>query len=146
MNTIMTGKYHHTLDQKSRVSIPSPLRKKLGDAFHITISQDDFLVGYTEEGWVKFNRLLDMLPEDEAAFFRGNSADCTIDAQGRAFIPQDLREFAGLGTNVVIRGNGDTIQIWKEETFEERHAEMATRDRIADIKSKLQAIKERESE
>lgn len=146
MSVIMTGKYRHTLDQKSRVSIPSQLRKKLGDVFHITISEDDFLVGYTEEGWIKFNRRLDRLPEEEAAFFRGNSADCTIDAQGRAFIPQDLREFAGLETNVVIRGNGDTIQIWKEETFEKRNAEMATRDKIADIKAKLQAIKERESE
>lgn len=146
MDVIMTGKYHHTLDQKSRVSIPSQLRKKLGDVFHLTISQDDFLVGYTEEGWAKFNKLLDRLPEDEAAFFRGNSADCTIDAQGRAFIPQDLRDFAGLETNVVIRGNGDTIQIWKEDTFERHHAEMATRGKITDIKAKLQAIKERESE
>ena len=142
----MTGKYHHTLDQKSRVSIPSQLRKKLGDVFHLTISQDDFLVGYTEEGWIKFNKLLDLLPEDESAFFRGNSADCNIDAQGRAFIPQDLRDMAGLETNVVIRGNGDTIQIWKEETFEKHHTDMATRDKVADIKAKLQKLKERESE
>ena len=146
MDVIMTGKYHHTLDQKSRVSIPSQLRKKLGDVFHITISQDDFLVGYTEEGWAKFNKLLDKLPEDEAAFFRGNSADCSIDAQGRAFIPQDLRDFAGLGTNVVIRGNGDTIQIWKEESFNKHDADMASRDKIADIKAKLQKLKERDSE
>lgn len=146
MSVIMTGKYRHTLDQKSRVSIPSQLRKKLGDVFYLTVSQDDFLVGYTEEGWIKFNKWLDKLPEDDAAFFRGNSADCTIDAQGRAFIPQDLRELAGLETNVVIRGNGDTIQIWKEETFERHHAETSTREKIADIKAKIQAIKERESE
>ena len=146
MDLIMTGKYHHTLDQKSRVSIPSQLRKKVGEVLHITISEDDFLVGYTDEGWIKFNKLLDRLPEDESAFFRGNSADCAIDAQGRVFIPQDLRDMAGLETNVVIRGNGDTLQIWKEETFELRHADMAKRDKIAGIKKKVQAMKERDAE
>ena len=142
----MIGKYHHTLDQKSRVSIPSQLRKKVGEVLHITISEDDFLVGYTDEGWIKFNRLLDRLPEDESAFFRGNSADCAIDAQGRVFIPQDLRDMAGLETNVVIRGNGDTIQIWKEETFEKRHTVMSDRDTIKSIKGKLQALKERDTQ
>ena len=146
MDVIMNGKYNHTLDPKGRVSIPSQLRKKLGDAFYITVSSEDCLVGYTAEGWKKFNRWLDKADDDIAATYRGYSADCVIDAQGRAFIPLELREYAALETNVVIRGNGDKMEIWKAETFEERQKVTASRDRLAEYKKVLQEIKERDSE
>ena len=43
------GTYNHSLDEKSRVILPSKLREKLGGTVYITLGLDKCLAVYPEE-------------------------------------------------------------------------------------------------
>jgi MraZ protein len=40
--------------------------------------------------------------------------ECPIDKQGRVFIPTRLRDYAGLGRDILFTGVVDMIQIWDQ--------------------------------
>ena len=42
-----------------------------------------------------------------------------MDKQGRALVPQDLREFAGIEKDVVLVGILNKVEIWSRDRFEE---------------------------
>jgi MraZ protein len=39
------------------------------------------------------------------------------DKQGRITVPQSLREYAGLDRDVIVVGNGSTIEIWDSQAW-----------------------------
>ena len=43
--------------------------------------------------------------------------DVEPDSQGRILLPVQLREFAGIGKNVIVLGCGDHAEIWDEEKY-----------------------------
>ena len=59
---MFTGEYHHTLDGKGRVIIPSRLREGLGDRFVITRGLDHCLFVYPNSEWVRLEQKLKELP------------------------------------------------------------------------------------
>jgi len=44
--------------------------------------------------------------------------DGSMDKQGRVLVPDNLRDYADLGNEVVIVGVGDHIEIWSPERWE----------------------------
>ena len=46
------------------------------------------------------------------AHFFACAAKCELDAQGRALLPQQLRDFAGLVKNVAVVGCDDHAELW----------------------------------
>ena len=57
---------------------------------------------------------------------RGYAADCQMDGQGRILIPQELREYASLGKQVVILGQGNKFEIWDEQAWKKLREEWLT--------------------
>jgi MraZ protein len=138
----MGGIYDHLLDQKSRISIPSQLRRTLGETFYLTFSDKKCLEGYTEDAYKKISDELDEIDPDEGLFWRANSVPCKIDAQGRAFIPQDFRDGIGLGTDVTIVGNGSMIQFWNTDEWRSVNAANRTPEKYAETKKRLRELRE----
>lgn len=123
------GEYHHSLDAKDRVIIPSKFREifkeHYAEKFYITRGLDKCLFVFTEEDWKsqekkfreqsftrqearKFNRL----------YFSG-ACDVVCDKQGRILLPLYLKEYADIKTDVVIIGVSDRIEIWSKEKWEQ---------------------------
>lgn len=48
-----------------------------------------------------------------------NTAESTIDNQGRITVPPHLAELAGLEREVVFVGAGEVIEMWDPETYAE---------------------------
>jgi MraZ protein len=48
-----------------------------------------------------------------------NAVQVEPDAQGRILIPQRLRDYAGLGRDVVVIGALDRIEIWDADRWRE---------------------------
>ena len=55
------------------------------------------------------------------AFF-ARAAEAPPDKQGRVAIPPTLREFAGLGREVVITGQFDHVEIWDAARWERQRS------------------------
>ncbi len=118
------GEYQHNIDSKGRVIIPSKLRENLGNTFIITRGLDKCLFIYDEKRWNDIIVKLKELPWTDpdvrkfARFFTSGAVECCADAQGRALIPQNLREYAMADKQITIIGVVDRIEIWNRELWE----------------------------
>lgn len=119
------GEYNHTLDNKSRITIPSKFRETLGEDFVITKGLDSCLFIYPKEEWKIFEDKLKTLPltnKDARAFVRfffAGASECTLDKQGRVLIPPNLREHSGIEKDAVIIGVATRIEIWSSTNWKE---------------------------
>lgn len=117
------GEYNHTIDNKSRVIIPSKIRDSLGMRFIMTKGLDHCLFVYPQEEWNIFENKLKKLPltqKDARAFVRfffAGAVECEVDKQGRVLIPANLREHAKLKTDAVIIGVSNRLEIWDKDLW-----------------------------
>jgi MraZ protein len=139
---MLIGEYIHTIDEKSRMSLPAKFRKELGKKVIITPGLDSCLFVFTLKEWTKVkNRLsnsesdLSFLKADKRSFNRfmfGRATDVEVDSIGRILIPDFLKERIGLKDKAAVIGVEDRVEIWNEkawvsykETVEKQAGELA---------------------
>ena len=134
---LFSGEYQHTLDVKGRVIMPSKFRASLGDSFVITRGLDDNLLVYSLDEWQKFYEKLSTLPlsnknsRNFSRYFLASAVECEPDKQGRFLIPQPLKEAAKLSKDITIIGNGNKLEIWSSEIWND-HIDSIDTDELAD--------------
>jgi MraZ protein len=122
---VFLGEYDHNLDDKGRLAIPSRFREELGDGVVITRGFDQCLMGFPRTVWDKLAQQVSSLSlgQGEARNLRrllfSGAADVMLDRQGRILIPQNLREYAGLGDQVIVAGLNTHFEIWANERWGE---------------------------
>ena len=137
---MMTGEYRHSLDSKGRVFIPARLREEIGDVFYITLSMDKCLNVYSDENWGLFTQRVNEMSFISQRKMRplfAHAVKCELDAQGRALIPQSLREYAGLVKNVTVVGCNNHAEIWDSEHWQETNSLETTAENIAAVMEEL---------
>lgn len=123
MKRLFYGEYHHTIDPKGRVIVPSRFRENLGEKFILTKGLDNCLFAYSLEEWTNLESKLKSLPftnKDARAFIRfffSGATECETDKQGRILIPSNLREYATLGKDIVIIGVSTRVEIWDKDRW-----------------------------
>ena len=121
---MMMGEYHHNIDEKGRLIIPSKFRFELGEKFIITRGIEECLFVYSMEEWNKIVDKLKELPftsKDARTFMRmffSGAAECELDKNGRVNIASPLMNYAHLEKECVIVGVSDRLEIWSNEGFE----------------------------
>ncbi|MDO8512043.1 MAG: division/cell wall cluster transcriptional repressor MraZ [bacterium] len=114
------GEYHHSIDEKGRLALPTKFRKELAQGIVVTRGLDHCLFVYTQAMWEKMAGRIGNLPmnqKNNRAFARlmlAGAMDSKIDGQGRVVLPDYLRTFGGLTKNVVVAGVQDRLEIWDE--------------------------------
>ena len=118
------GEYHHNLDAKGRIIIPSKFREELSEVFYLTKGLDGCLTIYSPEQWQKMFEEVNKLPstkKDARSYVRmltANASECVLDNQGRIIIPTTLSKAAHLEKECVIIGANNRIEIWDQSTWE----------------------------
>ncbi len=119
------GEYHHSIDSKGRLIVPSKFRDDLGDMFIITRGLDQCLFGYPLSEWAIIEEKLKGLPltkKDARAFTRfffSGATESELDKQGRINIPAPLLNYAKLEKECVILGVSNRIEIWSKQIWED---------------------------
>lgn len=117
------GEFHHNIDDKARLVMPSKFREELGDTFVITRGLEGCLFVYSRLEWTVLVEKLKKLPftkKDARAFLRfflSGAQECTFDKQGRIAVPSPLVTYADLKKECVIIGVNDRLEIWSEDKF-----------------------------
>ncbi len=139
----LIGEFHHTIDAKGRMSVPSKFRTLLGERFVIAKGIDTCLTIYSSEEWNTFSEKLAQLPnfDDEAReikrFFGAGSAEVEVDEHGRILVPSHLKEYAGLVKDVTIVGTTDgRAEVWNTESWNGREAKVSPKNAIKSLASK----------
>ena len=129
----MIGTLYHSIDDKGRLFIPARLREELGEVFYATISTEKCLMVYSRPRWDKALERLEARPQAQQIRLRplfSKASKCELDGQGRIQLPQQLRDFAGLGKNITIVGTGVYVQIWDSETYRPIEEEETTPENL----------------
>ena len=97
---MLMGEYHHNIDDKKRLIIPSKFREEIGDKFVVTRGLDGCLFVYSLDNWEKIISKLKTLPftkKDARVFMRfflSAASICEFDKQGRINLVNSLIEYA----------------------------------------------------
>lgn len=125
MKVLFFGTFNHNLDDKSRLTLPSKFREKIGSKVYVTKGFDHCLNLYPEDTFLtiadKYSQLNELSPEERQyrrAFF-ATSCDYDLDKAGRITLSKDQLQRASIEKEVVLVGNNDHIEIWDRKVFEE---------------------------
>ena len=98
------GTFRHSLDDKSRCTLPNCFRDDLGKVVYATKGLDNCLNIYPEETFK-------VLCEKNAKLNE-------VDKSGRITLSKNHLQIAGINKDIVIVGNNDHIEIWDKDIFE----------------------------
>lgn len=121
---MLIGEYHHNLDEKNRLIIPSKFREELGEKFIVTRGLDGCLFVYSLDNWEKIISKLKNLPftkKDVRTFMRfllSAASICEFDKQGRINLVNSLISYAKIQKECVIIGVDDRLEIWAQSEFD----------------------------
>ena len=99
---MLMGEYHHNIDDKNRLVLPSKFRNELGDKIIITRGLDKCLFVYSTSEWQKIVDKLKTLPfthkdaRDFVRFFLSGAIEAEFDRSGRISITSPLIGYAGI--------------------------------------------------
>lgn len=135
------GEYHHNIDDKNRLIIPSKFREELGEEFIITRGIENCLFVYSKEDWQKIVTKLESLPftkkdaRNFIRFFLSGATVAELDKQGRINISQTLVSYSNLTKECVVIGAGNRLEIWSKEDWDDFFN--SAKDNMSDIAENL---------
>jgi MraZ protein len=119
------GQYHHSMDNKGRLTIPSRFRDLLlSDGAYITQGFDHNLMLLTEPKFMRiYERVNQISMTDPNArklkrWIFSSAERVEFDKVGRILIPEYLRQSVGLNGEAVIVGVGDYVEIWDSSRWD----------------------------
>ena len=119
------------MDAKGRMALPARYRDAVavasGGRVVVTIDmRESCLLLYPLAEWElvqsKLERLSNINPQTRLLqrLLIGHATDLELDAAGRLLLPPMLRDFAGLTKKLVLVGQGNKIEIWSSDHWQQR--------------------------
>jgi MraZ protein len=140
---MLLGTHDHTIDDKSRLTLPAKFRREFEGGVVVTRGLDSCLVAYPRDEWTRSqSRIadLDTLSGEARQLQRAvyaHAVEGDLDRQGRFVIPAKLMDYAGLARDVVVAGVNDHLEIWDRAAWLSELAESEGRTR--DVAERLAA-------
>lgn len=122
------GEYEATVDAKGRFLLPGGIRKQLpkdDSRFIIGRGFEKCLTMYPLKSWeliiAKISKLNDFDPKVRQfrRQFLGGATEVELDSAGRLLLPASLKEFAGLGKDIVLAAALDRFEIWDSSKYKQ---------------------------
>ena len=117
------GEYHHAIDEKNRLAVPTKFREALRAGAVVTRGLDACLVMYTKAEWEKLAEKLANMPISQAnsrafaRFMLAGAMDVECDKQGRIVLPDYLKKYAKMEKQVVVAGLYNRLEIWDRDAW-----------------------------
>ncbi len=117
------GEFQHTVDQKGRLAIPAKFREALAAGAVVTRGLDKCLVIYPRGEWDALADKVSRLPQTQrhvrtlSRLLFSGAVDFTLDSQGRTLLPQYLRAYAAISSDVAVIGLHQRIEVWGLEAW-----------------------------
>ncbi|MBD8922983.1 transcriptional regulator MraZ [bacterium] len=120
---MLLGEFHHNIDEKGRLVIPTKFREELQNNFIITKGLEKCLCIYTQDSFNNLVRQIDALSFTKkdvrtfTRFFYSSANECEMDKNGRINIVNNLKSYAQLEKECIIVGVNDHAEIWNENLY-----------------------------
>lgn len=136
------GNYQSKLDiSKGRTALPARFRKIIGKKAIVAQGYEGSLMMVKTDDWQEVVSVIDKGSFLSGAtryterFILGSAFKVNFDSQGRFIIPQNLRQYAKLGKDIVFVGVGKRLEIWDKAVWQKQLSYV--NKNIAQISEKL---------
>ena len=140
-----------SVDAKGRVVMPTRHRERLQELCAgrvvVTVDRDQCLLIYPQPEWEQIEKKLMALPTLHAQSRRlqrlmvGHATEMLLDGHGRLSLSPELREFAGLGRQAMLIGQGVRFELWDETRWMARRDEwLKSEESTEELPSELQSL------
>ena len=122
------GQYQHSIDDKGRLMVPARFRELLEGGAYLTQGFDRCLMVMTEAHFQQVaERITSMsLTDPTARLLRrlifSTAYQVEVDKVGRILVNGNLRQFAGLESNVIVAGQGEYFEVWAPAEWDKQIA------------------------
>ena len=124
---MLLGEHEHTLDEKSRLTLPAKLRDSFAGGGVVTRGMEGCLYLFPREEWEKAaaDQLASLNPLSRDGrmmrrYFFASAAEVEPDKQGRIMLPAPLLRHANLGRELVVAGVYDHLEIWDRAAWRQQ--------------------------
>lgn len=138
---MLLGEYEHTIDEKSRLTLPAKFRQAMAGGVVLTRGLDACVEAYPASDWhgLVESRLAGLNPLSHETrvlerFYYSGAIESQPDKQGRVMLPPALVEHGGLGKEVVVIGMRDRLEIWDRAAW---------RGQLKEVKESAEHVAER---
>lgn len=117
------GQYDHAVDPKGRVILPAKFRIHFEHGGFLTQYWEGCLALWTPEEFEKQASAMEAEQElgrrqrNLARVWSSGTQEAEVDRQGRLFLAPKLRDYAGLGAEVVVNGALNRIELWDPQRW-----------------------------
>ena len=145
------GVQHINLDAKGRMAVPSRQRELLSvmSEGHIVLTVDTqapCLALYALPEWERIESDVQALLALKPAIKRfqrlvlGYASDLQLDGSGRILIPPALRDYAKLEKRAVLVGQGNKLELWSEELWQQECVAALAADSVEELPAELMQL------
>lgn len=138
---MVIGQYEGKIGEKYQIAIPKKFREELGDKLIITKGFEGCLVVVSEGNWknlledIEGRPFTDRANREKQRFILGNASMVELDSKGRFVLPEYLRKYAEITTDLVYVGIERFFEIWDKTKWENQQEDLA--NNIESIAEKL---------
>jgi len=128
---MLIGQYESKIGEKHQAGLPKKFREVLGEKLIVTKGFENCLLIVSEENWKTLLEGTEGKPFTSKAtremqrFLLGNASYVELDQKGRFVIPEYLRAFAHLDSEVVFVGIQRFVEIWDKKSWEEHQIDLS---------------------
>lgn len=140
---MLIGQYEGKISERHQTALPKKFRDELGDKLIITKGFENCLIAVSEENWKTLLEGTEGKPFTSKntrglqRFLLGNATYVELDTKGRFVIPEFLRKFAEVKSEVIFAGIQRFVEIWDKAKWEENQKELS--ENITSIAERLSA-------
>lgn len=138
---MLLGQVIVKVGDKGRIALPKKFREVLGDKIIVTYGFENSLMIVSEKNWKPLLEGTEDKPfllsgaRDTQRFLLGSASPIELDSQGRCVLPEYLRDFAGIGEEVVFVGLYKYAELWDGKKWEAYRKNM--QKNISEVAEKL---------
>ncbi len=128
------GKITLQLSEENRLILPAFYREAMKQPAYITQGFDRNLFLLSQPAFnamsahVMATSISDPLARLLSRLFLGSAAEIAMDGLGQILLPSDLCEYAGLGREIIIVGQGEYSEIWSPVEWQKQQESLNDHD------------------
>jgi MraZ protein len=131
----LTGEFEATIDAKGRFLLPAGLKKQLPEGekvFVINRGIEKCLTLYPLKSWdpiieqIAVKSDFDVNVRNFRRAFMAGATHVELDSAGRMLLPPSLKEWAGIGKDIILNGALNKVEIWDARKYKEFFDDMST--------------------
>lgn len=140
---MLIGQYDSRVGDKYRIAFPKKFRAHLGDSLIITKGFESSLIIVSEKNWKTLlegtagQPFTSFTTRQMQRFLLGGASAVELDSKGRFIIPDYLREYAGITTEIIFLGLERYVEIWSKDKWQKQQTELELK--IESIAERLEA-------